>query len=368
MLANDTGATSPESRDIRPMNGSVAGAILGTAVGDALGLPYENLSRRRAARLLGAPDRHRFLFGRGMVSDDTEHTCMVAQALIASLGEPGIFGTALARNLRWWLLGLPAGVGLATLRAILRLWLGISPTRSGVFSAGNGPAMRSAVLGAAVDDLELLRSLVAVSTRITHSDPKANQGALAVALAARHSRRRCGICSDEYLGELQSGLANDAAGEFLELVSQAKASVDRGEQTLAFVEARGWKRGVSGYVYHTVPVCLHAWFRNSNDFRAAVMEVISCGGDTDTMAAIVGGIIGSSVGKEGIPPDWLDRIWEWPRTTAWMAALGGHVEMTLATKSSVPVPRLSSAGLLARNVCFLSIVLLHVARRFLPPY
>ena len=60
---------------------AVGGAILGCAVGDALGLPYENLSRRRGVRLLGEPDRHRFLFGRGMVSDDTEHTCMVAQAL-----------------------------------------------------------------------------------------------------------------------------------------------------------------------------------------------------------------------------------------------------------------------------------------------
>ncbi len=55
----------------------IIGCILGTAVGDALGLPYEGLSRRRAARMLGPPDRFRFLFRRGMVSDDTEHTCIV---------------------------------------------------------------------------------------------------------------------------------------------------------------------------------------------------------------------------------------------------------------------------------------------------
>ena len=41
---------------------------------------------------------------------------------------------------------LPAGVGLATARACLKLWLGFSPERSGIYSAGNGPAMRSAVL------------------------------------------------------------------------------------------------------------------------------------------------------------------------------------------------------------------------------
>lgn len=62
----------------------IVGCILGTAVGDAVGLPYEGVSRERAARMLGPLDRHRFLFRRGMISDDTEHTCMVAQSLISS--------------------------------------------------------------------------------------------------------------------------------------------------------------------------------------------------------------------------------------------------------------------------------------------
>jgi len=164
---------------------AIFGSILGTAVGDAIGLPYEGLSPRRAARLLGEPDRHRFFLGRGMVSDDTEHTCMVAQALVAAGDDVGAFSGQLARRLRLWLLGLPAGTGKATLRATLKLWLGFSPDRSGVFSAGNGPAMRSPVLGAAVEDLDLLRRLVRASARITHTDPKAEYGALAVALAAR---------------------------------------------------------------------------------------------------------------------------------------------------------------------------------------
>ena len=87
----------------------IVGSILGTAIGDSVGLPYEGLSRRRAGRLLGPPDRHRFFFGRGMVSDDTEHTCMVAQSLIASGGDPDVFGRQLAWGFRLWVLGLPAG-------------------------------------------------------------------------------------------------------------------------------------------------------------------------------------------------------------------------------------------------------------------
>ena len=78
----------------------IVGCLLGTAVGDALGLPYEGVSRRRLNRLLGSPDRHRFMLGRGMVSDDTEHTCIVAQSLITSNFDIDIFTKDFARRLR----------------------------------------------------------------------------------------------------------------------------------------------------------------------------------------------------------------------------------------------------------------------------
>src|SRR5579863_10369291 len=115
----------------------IAGVLLGTAVGDALGLPYEGLSPRRARRLFGpGPLRHRFFLGRGMISDDTEHTCMAGQALLRAPRDVDRFAKSLAWRFRFWLLGLPAGIGSATLRSITKLWLGISPRNSGVFSAG----------------------------------------------------------------------------------------------------------------------------------------------------------------------------------------------------------------------------------------
>jgi len=187
---------------MREFRDKFAGAILGTAAGDAVGLPREGLSPRRAGRLFGGPPLSmRLVLGRGMVSDDTEHACMVAQALIRSGGEPGRFARSLAWRLRWWLLGLPAGVGKATARAIVKLWLGFGAAHSGVWSAGNGPAMRAAVLGVwgAVRPGQMA-DLVRASSRMTHTDPRAGHGALVVAMAAQYGAAAGpeGVAADEF--------------------------------------------------------------------------------------------------------------------------------------------------------------------------
>ena len=162
---------------------AVVGCLLGLAVGDALGLPREKLSRRRGGRLFPhAADRHQFLLGRGLFSDDTEHACLVAQALLRSGGDPVRFRDDLARRLRWWLLGGPAGAGKATLLACLKLWLGASPAGSGLYSAGNGPCMCAPLLGACLGgDPEQLGMFVRALSLLTHTDPKAEYGAFAVA-------------------------------------------------------------------------------------------------------------------------------------------------------------------------------------------
>ena len=346
---------------------AIVGSLLGTAVGDALGLPYEGLSRRRAARMFGEPDRYRFLPGRGMVSDDTEHACMAAQALIACGGDPAKFASLFARGLRWWILGAPAGVGLATLKATLKLWAGFSPSRSGIFSAGNGPAMRSAVIGAAIDDLSMLKQFVRESTRVTHTDPKAEYGALAVALAAHLAAKGDGVSGASFLSALSS-LVDPLADELLTLARQAVDSAERAEITTGFAASLGLERGVTGYVYHTVPVALHAWLRHPHDLRAAIIEVVRCGGDTDTTAAIVGGIVGAAVGKVGIPREWLDGLWEWPRTAAWMELLAGQLDSAMTTGRPARPARLPVYGIAPRNLLFLAIVLCHGCRRMLPPY
>lgn len=261
---------------------------------------------------------------------------------------------------------MPAGVGGATLRASLKLWLGLPPERSGVFSAGNGPAMRAAVLGAAVHEPNQLKQLIDASTRLTHTDPKALHGAMAVAIAAQCSRDGdCGGAA--YLHRVGVVLPDPAAIEFNDRLLRAVRSAESGKETAEFAQALGAKGGVSGYIYETVPVAIHAWLRHPRDFRSAVRAAVECGGDTDTVAAITGGIVASGTGPEGIPADWRDGMLEWPRSAAWIARLAAGAQSAVGTRTPVAPPRVGPT-VLARNALFLAAVLSHLCRRALPPY
>ncbi|MBD1834551.1 ADP-ribosylglycohydrolase family protein [Cyanobacteria bacterium FACHB-472] len=347
---------------------SAIGCLLGTAIGDAIGLPFEGLSKCRQRRIYREINGHKFLFGRGMVSDDTEHSCMVAQSIIVSAGDTEIFTNQLAMRSCFWLLGLPAGIGYATLRAILKLWLGFPSSRSGVFSAGNGPAMRSAIIGVCYgNNSQKLRELVRASTRLTHTDPKAEYGALAVAIAAYISSCQEAVSPQSYYQTLQEVLGEEAK-EFLELIKKAVESAAQEQTTESFAEQLGLKSGVSGYVYHTVPVAIHAWFKYPKDYQVGVREIIRCGGDTDTTAAILGGIIGAGVGKTGIPQHWLDGLWESPRSVKWMEKLGRRLADVSSRgdgQKALPLPVMI---LFLRNLFFMLVVILHGFRRLLPPY
>lgn len=348
---------------------ALTGCLLGTAVGDALGLPYEGLRRGRVARWFQPLGAHHLLLGRGLVSDDTEHACFVAGALIASQSDPERFTRSLAWRLRWWLLGVPAGIGLATLRATLRLWVGVPPARSGVWSAGNGPAMRAPLLGVALGgDLARLRAYVRHSTVLTHRDPKAYYGALAVAVAAHLSARGHELLPEEYLVAVRAALAGESAEDFLALMHGACTSAAAGEPLATYVATIGCADGISGYMYHTVPAVVHTWLRHQGDFRGGIEELIAAGGDTDSTAAILGGILGARGTRADIPPAWLAGIAEWPRSTAWMTRLGAALADALADPAHGREPGLFVPGIVLRNALLVAVVLMHAARRALPPY
>ena len=353
-----------------------AGCLLGTAVGDALGLASEGLSPKRQARMFPKTDRYHLLpFGRGMCSDDTEHTVMVAQSLVETAGfargngDADVFRSDLAWRLRWWLLGLPAGIGLATLRGILKLWLFLPPRWQGAFSAGNGPAMRSALIGVFWDsEPELMQWHVEASTRLTHSDPKATQAALAVAVAAARSAQSGGRVEATAFAQEMRALLGAEGAELAALIDRVAHSVRDGQPTQVFASELGLERGVTGYAFHTVPVALHAWLAHPADYREAVLAVIRCGGDTDTVAAITGAIAGAGCGRDGLPAQWLSHLVEWPRTVPWMEQLARRLADTRVDFTSYGQPPVSVVAVLSRNLFFMLVVLAHGFRRMLPPY
>jgi len=354
----------------------LAGILLGGAVGDALGLPAEGLSPARQRSWWPGDLRHRFFFGHGMVSDDTEHAFMTAQALLESGGDVERFRRSLGWKLRWWFLALPVGVGLATARACLRLWLGVPPERSGVHSAGNGPAMRSAILGAVFAEDEVRRrEFVRASTRLTHLDPRAEIAAQAVAEAAAWIVLRGGgdrtpsemLSEPSRAGSYAEAILHCARvsgdPEWLAACHQIATSLSRGDSVEVFATSLGLAKGVTGYAYHTVPVALYAWLRHRGNFHRTLAAAIRCGGDTDTVAAIAGSLAGGEVGVEGIPADWRNRLVDWPRSPR----LLNRLAEALSCGAGRPV-RWCWPSVLPRNLFFFVVVLFHGFRRLLPPY
>jgi len=367
------------SHEGRRLQDSLIGCILGTAVGDAVGLVCEGLTPVRQRRLYGVIDAPQLIGRRGMISDDTEHICLAAEALIASAGDVELFERQLARGLRGWFLAGPAGIGWATLRSCMLLCVGVSPARSGVYSAGNGPAMRSAIFGTAYgSDLGRLVELVRACTRITHTDPKAEAGALAVAVAAAVAALQLPYAeiADIYRERWAQAIAlthpdvRSAAAELTTLLERAIGCVQKGQGTADFVASidTSHTRGISGYIYRTVPAAIHAWLSHPGNARAAVLEIVHCGGDTDTTGAITGAIVGAGVGRAGIPDDWIASLWEWPHSAEWMAELGEQLSDVVKRGLPQQPPAVPFAACLIRNAIFAVVVIAQALRHFLPPY
>jgi len=338
---------------------SCAGILVGTAIGDSLGLPAEGLSRSRIQALWHGEWKHRFLFGWGMVSDDTEHSALTALCLMSSGKDAAAFQRALSWKLRLWFACLPPGVGLATARACIKMWLGFG-SRSGVFSAGNGPAMRAAIIGAVLsEDALRRREFVTASTCLTHTDPKANWAALAVAECSAMEAQQAFSVADAR----RRLSAISAKVEWLDLVERIFRQLEAGVSVDEFAGSLGLRDGVSGYSLHSIPVAIFAWLRHRPDLERALVAALDCGGDTDSVAAIVGALGGSALGPDKLPRKWITPIHDWPWGVTRLRKIG-----TSLGDPSGKAPWLAWPLILLRNLAVLLVVLGHGFRRLLPPY
>jgi ADP-ribosylglycohydrolase len=227
--------------------------------------------------------------------------------------------------------------------------------------------MRSPILGPLFGhDEAKLRELVRASTRLTHTDPKAELGAMAAALAARRAAQSDPdtFSREAMLDELRELFAGDAdALVWLGIVERALAEEWDAPRFLRELTGKDW--GASGYIYQTMPAVLWAWLVEPFDFAGGMKRILALGGDADSTGAIFGGICGAAVGAEGIPAEWLRGIKEFPCSVAWTRRLAGRLEAFANGEPAAPL-KVFWPLILVRNALFIVVVLLHALRRLIP--
>ena len=297
-------------------------AILGLAVADAVGVPYEFLDREEIARdpAVDMTEYGTHFQPKGTWSDDTSMTLALIDALTKSEGE--IDYKRIADNFADWMQKAAFtahnevfDIGGTCFRAIRRhienpelpAWECGEKSEQ---ACGNGALMRILPLafwfhckfGEDFIDVPKAREEVCRVTAITHANACSAQANLIYVTFA---------------GQLISGRDKKAAWDYTKKKIGPVIDADPWLQTAAHSYARLLSDGFlripieelsgSGYVVHTLESAVWC-FMNTQDYRSCVLTAVNLGEDTDTTAAVAGGLAGLYYGEGSIPQQWLDAL------------------------------------------------------------
>jgi len=305
---------------------SIEGLLVGASVGDALGLCRKGLSRRSAASMFGRTAMtYKLIPGLGLVSDDTHRMLMTLQAMLRSKSQLENFKNSFATRLRWYLFTVPITTGTATQLAAVRLWMGVAPELSGVSSSGNSPLISALALATVLQGTgHSVERWVTASTRLTHKSPEVTEAAILVAHAAHMAlmvpKREFDSCRvmDDLIALTQETSLKKMLQSLHEPLSQG-FSVHRAAKAI------GFRKGIPALASASAVMAVYAWLRHPNSFRRAVTSAIRAGGDTDAVAALVGGLSGVRLGVDAIPKSWSNRVSTWPQNRRWIDKLTGRL-------------------------------------------
>lgn len=283
------------------------GSLVGCAIGDALGAPLEGLSAREIFERYGTVrDFLDARFGAGLVTDDTQMTVVLTQALL----EAGRFSKShVALKFGRWLelsesgIKEARGTGRGCAEACRRIAEGASADESGVGSAGCGAAMRVAPLGLLYfDDAEALSCAAVEQALITHTDPGAVAGSVAVAHAVAS-----GITD---VGEIEPSGFLDGIAFVVERIDPEMSRKVAGlaDYLDASLEEGFAYTGAGGLACETVPAALFSFIHSPYDFEATVIAAVNAGGDTDSIGAIAAAISGAHNGLACVPGRWEEGV------------------------------------------------------------
>ncbi len=299
--------------------GACKNSLLGTAVGDSIGLPFENMPRKVTSKIeIWRPS---FWFSKSVLSDDTEHAFLVSLALSKHSKDAVAFSNCLRGLLIRWFWSLPPGIGLGTGRSILKLTFG---GQQGIASAGNGAAMRAPIIGCffAHDEMQRL-AFVEKSTLLTHTDRRALIGAHSAALAASMVCRNIRPKNLDMFSAFGRGTAYE--DEWQHLIQAVEKGLEDALDVWDFCLSIGIEKGVTGYIFETMPVVLFTWLRYP-DNEEALVRIWQCGGDTDSTGAILGGIIYAC--QASPPKRWLEPIVDLPLSVKKLSLAGDSLDGT----------------------------------------
>ncbi len=295
------------------------GALLGLAVGDALGTTIEFKRRDSYPEQTELTGGGPFGLEPGQWTDDTSMALALADSLIA---HPGFDADDLMRRfVSWWQDGKYSctghcfDIGVTTSQALSRYRRTGDPFAGSADeqTAGNGSLMRLAPVAlSALYDADEVRRIAREQSRTTHGAPQAVEACEWFADALR--RAILGASRQEVLA------ARPWAGH--PAVAAMASGAWRGRPR---VDVRS-----SGYVMHTIEAALWA-IDQTETFEAAVLLAVNLGDDADTTGAVTGQLAGALYGQHSIPQRWLEKL-------AWRPRIESMADALLRRNEVAPVP------------------------------
>lgn len=293
------------------------GALAGLALGDALGMPTQAMSPQqirtvygRVAGLVDGDKSQPYAPGMaaGSVTDDTEQALLIASLLLKGHGsglnlDAGEFSHAL---LAWEDSMIERGsldlLGPSTKAALERVRAGENPLRVGGEGTTNGAAMRVTPIGiaASTSDRQLFADAVWSSCQVTHATRQGFQSAALVAAAVSLGIDAGATDVTDLLWKavafVRSLPERGAWSPEPDVVAATHRALKLAAQPASSLEWLAGQIGTAVASAQAIPMAFALLARDPSP--RALLQAANLGGDTDTIGAIAGAILGASLGVE----------------------------------------------------------------------
>jgi ADP-ribosyl-[dinitrogen reductase] hydrolase len=298
----------------------VEGIILGCAVGESLALARVGLHPRKAIKIYGrSPLTFQFQPGRGVSGERTHGLLMTIQAMLESRSDHRSFGRKLRKRVSWYRLGFPIR---STLRAISSAK---NFSEGDSFQLANDPLVRAAAISVVIQGSQHGQPWVEEALDATMRSSAAFEPAMLIAHATQLAQMTepNEFDSQEVLNKL-SQTTDDP--EVQQLLSSLKEHLACNRSVVNTARCLGWETGIPSRQLPIAIMAIYAWLRHPNRFRLAVERSALLGGECCAVAAVAGVLSGATLGKRGIPPDWLKKTTLYPHDKNWREQLIGRVK------------------------------------------